>query len=106
MAINIPAPLVELLNKVDPGYVTFAYMVPTRIIRVIADVSFRTFRVEQLVRTNRDNMKPQGTWRTLSTHGSETPGATLGDAMNAAREAQIKLAGKLKARQPGRIVRP
>ncbi len=105
MAGNIPPPLIELLNKVDPGFITFAYMLPTRIIRVVASTNFKTFRVEQLVRTNRDNMKPQGTWRTCSTHGGEMAGAALSDAMNAAREAQVRLVGKFKARRKG-IIHP
>ena len=99
MAVNIPPALVELVNKVEPGRIVYAHFVPTRIIRVTVDVNFCTFRVEQLIRTNRDNMKPMGSWRTLSTHGSETPGQMLQTAMSAARDAQQELIRKLQSRQ-------
>lgn len=114
----LPPSLVELMNKVDDGYIVFAHFVKPfitgprrlgwmRFIRVIASKNFQTFRVEQLVRTNSDNFKAEGTWRTLSTHGGETPGGMLETAMLAAKAAQDKLVGKLAARGKVRkIMRP
>jgi hypothetical protein len=95
MAVNIPPPLVNLLNKVDAGYIVFAHFVPMRIIRVIASENFKTFRVEQLVLSNADRLNPHGAWTTLSTHGSETAGMMLETAMKAAKEAHDRLRGKL-----------
>jgi hypothetical protein len=108
--VNLPPSLTELMNKVDDGYVVFAHFVklysagPGRIgwmrfIRVIATTNFQTFRVEQLVRTNTDNFNAQGTWRTLSTHGGQTPGEMLDTAMQAAAAAQARLAAKIVARK-------
>jgi hypothetical protein len=87
--------LEALLNKTDENYIPFAFMVPLRVIRIIADRTFRTFRVEQLIFTNKNPSDPRGSWRTLSTHGSETPGAMLETAMRAAQKAQNDLRGKL-----------
>lgn len=105
MGVNIPPALVALLNKCDDGFVPFAYAVPTRVLRVIATKNFKTFRVEQLVRTNKDNLKPEGTWRTLSTHGSETEAMMLGKAMEALRVAQERLVYKYNKNRPPKLVR-
>jgi hypothetical protein len=96
MAVNISPAMVGLLNRVDDGYVPFAFMVPLRVVRVIASINFKTFRVEQFVRTNKDNFEPRGSWHTLSTHGSETPGAMLNTAMQAAAKAQADLRAKVE----------
>lgn len=98
MAKMISPGMVALLNKSAPGFVVYAHMVPTRIIRVSADENFCTFRVEQLVRANKDNMNPLGEWRTLSTHGSPNPGVMLETAMAAGFKAQRDLVNKLKQR--------
>lgn len=118
---RVPPALVALLNKVDPTFIIFSHVVPLRIqtgpkrytamfgscIRVIADVTFRTFRVEQLVMSNKDMNNPHGTWTTLSTHGSETAGVMLDTAMKAAVAAQNKLRSKIEKRVAGkRIIRP
>jgi hypothetical protein len=95
--------LIELLNKAEPGFIPYAFMVPLRVIRVSADLSFRTFRVEQFVWSNRNHADPKGTWRTLSTHGSETPGVMLDTAMQAAFKAQKDLHHKLSQR---RVIQP
>lgn len=100
--------MVALLNETDDKYMCFAHFVPTRIIRVTANVkpevdAFKTFRVEQLVRTNRDNDSPTGTWRLLSLHSSDTPGLKLADAMLAAKAAQEKLISQLNERLPQRF---
>lgn len=105
MGVNIPQALIALLNKTDPGYIPYAFMVPTRIFRVIADVSFRTFRVEQFIRHNRNNLDPKGAWRTLSTHGSETAGVMLMTAMKAAAAAQLQYQEKMVKKRGG-IIRP
>jgi hypothetical protein len=98
MPVNIPSPLVKLLNRVDEHYIVVCHFVPTRIIRVTAHESFKTFRVEQLVRTNKDNLQPQGTWRTLSTHGGEIPFEAFPSVMNAAKKAQDDLREKIKTK--------
>jgi hypothetical protein len=99
MAVSqLPPALITLLNKTDAGYIPYAFMVPTRVIRVIATENFCTFRVEQLIRHNSNNLDPKGTWSTLSTHGSETPGMMLNAAMKAGFEAQNKLRAKLQSR--------
>jgi hypothetical protein len=93
--LNIPPPLVDLLNKTEPGWIVFAHMVPTRIFRVAAHETFKTFRVEQFTRTNSDNMNPQGTWFTKSTHGSDVPGQMLKTACDAATKAQNDFIAKM-----------
>lgn len=102
MSVNIPQPLIDLLNKTDHGYVVYAHMVPTRIFRIVRSENWCTFRVEQLHRTNRDNLSPKGTWATVSTHGDAQPGAMLQTACLAAKKAQedfqIRLQKKLDAR--------
>lgn len=106
--VNLPNKAVnDLLNKVDPPQRAMAFCVPTRVIRVIAtDDSFRTFRVEQLVLTNRNPVDPKGNWTTISTHGSATVGASYNDAMNAAMEAQKKMLHQMKQRQKPSLVTP
>lgn len=96
MIANLPAPLVALLNKAEAGWIPFAYAVPQRILRVSARADFIVFRVEQLVMTNKDRMKPEGTWKTLSTHQGAQPGAMLSDAMNALKKAQGDLTRRLQ----------
>ncbi len=96
--MNIPQALADLLNKTDPGFIAFAFSHPTRIFRVAAAVDFKTFRVEQFTRTNKDNMNPKGSWHTLSTHGSETPGMMLDPACKAMLKAQKDFIGKLTKR--------
>ena len=110
--LNVSAGMTALLNKVDPGHICFCHMVPARIIRVIATETFQSFRVEQLVRTNRDDDNPTGTWRLLSLHSSDIPGMKLSDAMMDAGERQKKLISQLNERleqrfpTPRRLVRP
>lgn len=106
--MNIPQVLADLLNKTDPGFIVFAHMIPTRIFRIAAHENFCTFRVEQFTRTNKDNFNPKGSWHTLSTHGSETPGAMLDAACKAAMKAQSDFIGKLTNRRvptPQQILR-
>lgn len=71
MSMNIPKALADLLNKTDPGWVVFAFMVPTRVFRITAKDDFCTFRIERFKRTNRDNLNPQGSWGTISTHSNQ-----------------------------------
>ena len=106
METSLPQSLVDLLNKVEPDRLVFCHMVPTRIFRVSVNKEFKTFRVEQLTITNKDRMNPHGSWHTLSTHGSETPGVMLSKAMETAIVAQkdfiIKMTNCLK---PPKIIR-
>ncbi len=90
--------LAILLNKVEDGFIPFCYMMPTRVIRVIADKSFCTFRVERLIFYNRDRYNPSGAWKTLATFGDKLPGAKCAQAMNAAIKAQDDLRAKLQKR--------
>ena len=101
--MNIPQALADLLNKTDPGWIVFAHMVPTRIFRIIAREDFKTFRIEQFTRTNKDNFKPMGSWHTLSTHGSETPGAMLQTACTAALKAQNDFRVKMQKRVEAKV---
>ena len=94
--MNIPQILADLLNKTDAGWIVFAHMVPTRIFRITAHESFKTFRVEQFTRTNKDNLNPKGAWHTLSTHGSETPGAMLQTACTASIKTQNDFLAKMQ----------
>lgn len=94
--MNIPQALADLLNKTDEGWIVFAHMVPTRVFRVAAHESLKTFRVEQFTRTNKDNITPRGEWHTLSTHGSETPGMMLDTAFKAAVKAQDSFRAKMQ----------
>lgn len=84
------------------------FMVPTRIVRVVAtDETLKTFRVEQLIITGDDAISPRGNWTTLSTHGSEVPGQSFKPAVDAAHEAQKNLIRKLNRRiEKKRLVRP
>jgi hypothetical protein len=93
--VSNPSPdLVELLNRVDTGCRVLTHCVPTRIIRVSMNSQFawstNSFRVEQLVQTNRVPLK--GSWKTLSTH------TVLNVAISAAHKAQLDLIAKLRAR--------
>lgn len=101
--MNIPQALADLLNKTDAGWIVFAHMVPTRIFRITAHESFQTFRVEQFTRTNKDNLNPMGAWHTLSTHGSETPGAMLQTACTAALKAQNDFRVKMQKRVEAKV---
>lgn len=94
----LPRPLVDLLNKVDTsGHRIMMFMVPLRIVRVIAtDDTFMTFRVEQLVITGKNPMDPRGTWTTLSTHSGRVAGAAYQDAREAGEKAQADLTRKLQ----------
>jgi hypothetical protein len=104
----IPKALIELINKTDPNFLGFAYALailpgpPPKTVflplRLSASLDFKTFRVEQLRRTNKDNRNPQGSWSTLSTHGSETPGAMLKTAFEALGKAQNDFVNKLNSR--------
>ncbi len=95
MAVNIPPPLVELLNKSEPGFILFCHAWPMRVIRVSASVDFLTFRVEQLILTNKDRANPKGTWHTKSTHGGQVPGEALKVAMEHFLRAQNSLRAKI-----------
>jgi len=99
-----PPDIVALLNKMEiAGSRVMLFYVPTRIIRVLdVDDTGHTFRVEQLVQTGHNN----GSWRTLSTHGSEIPGQSWAAAVEAGRKSQLDLIAKLKARypMPGKVV--
>ena len=113
MAVNIPPPLVDLLNKVEPGQCIITFAVPLRIFRVISvDANYNSFRAEQLVRTNKDAFNPKGTWRTLSVHGSKVPWQAFTLALAATHKAQAELRNKLleaqrEAQQAAqRIIRP
>lgn len=95
-AKTLPQPLIDLLNKCEPGQRVMLFAVPLRIIRVTAtDDNMKCFRVEQLVITNKDPQKPCGNWATLSTHGSEVPGQSWQVACEAAAKAQAELKAKL-----------
>ena len=96
--MKIPQALADLLNKTDEGFICFAFMWPAKVIRVIAKKDFTTFRVERFTRTNTDNADPKGSWHTLSTHGSETPGMMLDPACKAMLKAQKDFIGKLTKR--------
>lgn len=98
-------PIIDLLHKVDsPKQKIMLFTVPMRMIRVVAtdSESFKTFRVEQLLLTSKDVHNPRGSWNTLSTHGSETPGASYQDAVEAALKAQVNLRNKLQQRAQAR----
>lgn len=94
--------LADLLNKADPGFVVFAHMMPTRIFRISASENFCTFRVEQLTLTNSDRLTPKGSWRTLSTHGSDAPGAKLAETFLVAQKAQNAFVAKMQKRMASR----
>lgn len=94
----LPQPVIDLLNKIEnPNHRVMAFAVPLRMLRIVAtDTTFKTFRVEQLVITNQNPHDPRGNWTTLSTHGSDTPGAAYNDAGTALLEAQTNLRRKLE----------
>jgi|SRR6185312_3599622 len=96
--MNVTQAVADLLNKTEPGWRVYAHMIPTRIFRISVKDGDCTFRVEQMTRTNRDNLNPKGDWRTLSTHGSETPGMMLAAAQKAASEAQKHFIKKMQTR--------
>ena len=113
MVANIPQSLIDLLHKVDPGEIIMTFAVPLRIFRIVAvDDTYHSFRVQQLVRTNRDAYNPKGTWKTLSLHGGKRPFDAYAQAIAAAHKAQADLRNKLiKAQQSSqqavqRIIRP
>lgn len=92
----LPQPLIDLLNKCEAGQRVMMFMVPLRIVRVLAtDEQMRCFRVEQLVITNKDVQNPRGSWQTLSVHGSEVQGQSWAVACEAAVKAQAELKAKL-----------
>jgi hypothetical protein len=92
---------IDLLNKAEPQQRVMLFCIPSRMIRVTAtDASFKAFRVEQLVLTNKDPANPRGNWASLSTHGSEASGAAYQDAIEHAIKAQQNLIRKLQQRQP------
>lgn len=99
---------IDLLHKVESPHRIMLFCVPTKCIRLVTiDETFRTFRVEQLVITNNSMHNPRGTWTTLSTHGSETPGASYMDAFKAAEKAQQDLIRKVqRQQQKKRLVMP
>lgn len=100
---HMTQPIIDLLHKCEPNQKVMLFTVPIRMIRVVAtDTTFKTFRVEQLLLTNKDVHNPRGSWNTLSTHGSETPGAAYQDAVEAALKAQVTLRNKLAQRQAAR----
>lgn len=75
------------------------FTLPLRMIRVVAqDESMMTFRVEQLVLTNKDRLNPKGTWTTLSTHGGQAFMGTYMLALEHAVKAQSELHRKLVRR--------
>lgn len=106
--MNVSSALVKLINKTDPNFIGFAYGLaispgpPPRTVflplRISASLDFKTFRVEQLRRSNRDNNNPQGTWVTLSTHGSDLPGQMIAKAFAALTESQNNFVNKLNGR--------
>jgi hypothetical protein len=106
--MSIPQPLIDLINKTDPNFIGFAYALvvspganPKTVflpIRISASADFKTFRVEQLVRTNKDNYNPRGSWTTLSTHGSETGGQMLRTACEAFFKSRKDFIDKLNNR--------
>lgn len=105
MTTMMTKPLLDLLHKCDsPKQKVMLFTVPIRMIRVVAtdSASFKTFRVEQLLLTNKDVHNPRGSWNTISTHGSETPGAAYQDAVEAAIKAQHELRRKLQQRAAAR----
>lgn len=110
MAKVLAPPLIDLLNKCDEGQRVMLFMVPLRIIRVLAiDTEWKTFRVEQLVLTNKDPSNPKGNWSTLSTHSNPVAGQAYPVACEAAAKAQndlrTKLQKKMAARQPKPLLR-
>lgn len=100
----LPQPLIDLLNKCEPGQRIMLFTVPLRIIRIIAtDEHMKCFRVEQLIITNKDPQRPFGNWATLSTHGSEVPGQSWSVACEAAVKAQADLKAKLLKKSQVRL---
>jgi len=106
--MSIPQPLIDLINKTDPNFIAFAHgcvvspgphahtvFLP---LRISASLDFKTFRVEQLIRTNKDPHNPRGSWSTLSTHGSETEGQMLRTACEAFFKARHDFIEKLNNR--------
>lgn len=116
--MSIPPALVTLINKTDPNFLGFAYALaiapgppPHTIflpLRISAHLDFKTFRVERLIRTNKDNNNPRGTWTTLSTHGHEVPGKMLKTAFDHLFAAQHDFVDKLNNRmqRTAKLVRP
>ena len=108
MSATIPQALVALINKTEPNFIGFAYGLavspgpPARTVflplRISVNLDFKTFRVEQLKRTNKDNNNPQGSWITLSTHGSDIPGQMLKVAFEALIKAQNDFVSKINSR--------
>jgi hypothetical protein len=95
---DIPPHIAVELHKLDkPEQTIVCFAVPTRVIRIVQmDDSAKTFRVEQLVwSVPPPHLNCRGTWRTVSTHGSETPWESYPFALNALREAQQLLASKI-----------
>ena len=93
--MSTPTPAMQALldrNNV-PGSRVVAFMVPTRIIRILQiDEAGHTFRVQQLA-PNPDR------WIDLSTHtNAAVPWEAYGVAMDAAVKAQLELIRGLKAR--------
>lgn len=89
--MKISPALMALLNRTDDGFICFAFMWPSKVIRVVAKADFTTFRVERFTRTNSDNADPKGSWHTLATLGNGVPGVMLGRAMEAAITEQKDL---------------
>jgi hypothetical protein len=111
--MNIPQPLMDLLNKVEPGQRVMAFAVPLRVFRVICvDETYNSFRVEQLVMTTKSAFNPRGSWRTLSMHGGQVPFQAYPQALAASHKAQNDLRNKLLKGQlesqqaASRIIRP
>jgi hypothetical protein len=93
-------PMLDLMHKTDANHKIMLFMVPARALRIVAtDDSFMSFRVEQLVITNKDPHNPRGSWNTLSTHSGPQPGAAWNVACQAAAEAQQTLLHKLQQRR-------
>lgn len=103
MSGEFTKPLLDLMHKVEANQKIMLFMVPARMLRVIAtDDSFKSFRVEQLIITNKNAQNPRGSWNTISTHSGPQAGGAWGVACKAASEAQTTLLHKMEQRRGSR----
>lgn len=95
---DIPPHIAKELHKLDNDRQTIiCFAVPTRVIRIVQmDHDAKTFRVEQLVwSVPPPSMNCKGTWRTVTTHGSDKPWESYPHALNSLREVQQLLVSKI-----------
>jgi hypothetical protein len=95
---DIPPHIAVQLHKLDKAEQTIlCFAVPTRMIRIVQmDHDAKTFRVEQLVWTvPPPHLNCSGTWRTVTTHGSDKPWESFPYALKSLKETQQLLVSKI-----------